>query len=67
MSNTIRLRGESKKNSLTILVDSGSPHSFRDFETTRRIRCPITTIMPMRVTVANENRIGSLHTCPKFK
>lgn len=64
---TIRLRGEAKKNSLTILVDSGSTHSFLDLETAKKIGCPITRAVPMRVTIADGNHILSWHTCHKFK
>lgn len=67
MPNTIRLRGEAKKNSLTIQVDSGSTHSFLDLETAKQIGCPITRVGAMRVTVADGNHILSLHNCPKFR
>lgn len=65
--NTIRLRGESKKNKITILLDSRSTHSFLDLETAKRIGCVIYKAIPMRVTIANRNHIMSLHTCPRFE
>lgn len=65
--NTIKLRGEAKNNKITILLDSGSTHSFLDLETARKIGCQIIEVVPMRVTVANRNHITSLHSCPRFK
>nr|XP_016449252.1 PREDICTED: uncharacterized protein LOC107774272 [Nicotiana tabacum] len=65
--NTIKLGGEAKRNKITILLDSGSTHSFLDLETARRIGCQIIEAVPMRVTVANGNHITSLHSCPRFK
>nr|XP_009796424.1 PREDICTED: uncharacterized protein LOC104243009 [Nicotiana sylvestris]XP_016468831.1 PREDICTED: uncharacterized protein LOC107791307 [Nicotiana tabacum] len=65
--NTIKLRGEAKKNSLTILLDSGSTHSFLDMEAARKIGCLIAEAVPMRVTVANGNYLMSLHICHKFR
>lgn len=65
--NTIKLRGEAKNNKITILLDSGSTHSFLDLETARKIGCQILEAVPMRVTVANGNYITSLHSCPRFK
>lgn len=65
--NTIILRGEAKRNKITILLDSGSTHSFLDLETAKKIGCTISNAVPMRVTVANGNHIFSLHTCPKLQ
>ncbi|XP_019225505.1 PREDICTED: uncharacterized protein LOC109207079 [Nicotiana attenuata] len=65
--NTIKLRGESKKNSMSILLDSGSTHSFLDMETAKEMGCAIKETSPMRVTVANGNHVMSYHTCPTFK
>ncbi|XP_019252808.1 PREDICTED: uncharacterized protein LOC109231614 [Nicotiana attenuata] len=65
--NTIKLRGESKKNSLTILLDSGSTHSFLDMEAAKRTGCLISEAVTMRVTVANGNYLMSLYICHKFK
>ncbi|PHT85945.1 hypothetical protein T459_08051 [Capsicum annuum] len=39
--NTIKLRGESKKNLLTILIDSGSIHNFLDIETAKKLGCKV--------------------------
>lgn len=65
--NTIKLGGESKKNNMSILLDSGSTHGFLDIETARKIGCAIKETSPMRVTVANENHVMSYHTCSIFK
>lgn len=58
--NTITLNGTAKKKILTILLDSGSTHSFLDIETARHIGCLLKEARPMRVTVANENQLMSL-------
>lgn len=65
--NTIILRGEAKRNIITILLDSRSTHSFLDLETAKKIGCTISDAVPMKVTVANKNHIFSLHTCLKLK
>lgn len=65
--NTIRLKWESKKNSMSILLDLGSTHSFLDMETAKKMGCMIKEISPMRETVANGNLAMSYHTCPSFK
>ncbi|KAF3624466.1 hypothetical protein FXO38_30251 [Capsicum annuum] len=39
--NTIRLQGEAKKNKVTILLNSGSTHSFLDMDTAKKIGCNI--------------------------
>lgn len=65
--NTITLNGTSKKKLLTILLDSGSTHSFLDMETARQIGCIHKEARPMRVTVANGNQLMSLYSCPMFK
>lgn len=59
--NTITLNGTSKKKLLTILLDSGSTHSFLDMETARQIGCIHKEARPMRVTVANENQLMRLY------
>ncbi|OIT03430.1 hypothetical protein A4A49_57614, partial [Nicotiana attenuata] len=65
--NTITLNGTAKKKILTILLDSGSTHSFLDIETARQIGCVLKEARPMRVTVANGNQLMSLYSCPMFK
>lgn len=64
--NTIKLKGNLNKNSLSILADSGSTHSFLDLETTKKIGCLITRVVTMRVMVANGNHVFSWHVCHQF-
>lgn len=64
--NTIRPKGYAKMK-LSILLDSGSTHSFVDLETAKQIGYPIKEARPMRVTMANGNYIMSLYSCPKFQ
>lgn len=65
--NTITLKEESKKNTITILLNSGSTYSFLDLETSKKRGCVIRETASMRVTVANRNHLCNLYTCPKFK
>lgn len=65
--NIIKLRGKSKRNSITILLDLGSIHNFLAIETAKKIGCKITKSAPMRIIVANDNYLMSRHTCHKFK
>lgn len=64
--NTTRLQGDAQENKVTILLDSGSTHSFLDIETARKIGCEVSEASPMRVTVANESHLMSRHFCPVF-
>ncbi|PHT85499.1 hypothetical protein T459_07605 [Capsicum annuum] len=65
--NTIRLQGEAKKNKVTILLNSGSTHSFLDMDTAKKIGCNVCEATPMRVTITNGGHILSRHFCPNFK
>lgn len=65
--NTIKLRGESKKNQMTLLLDSGRTHIFLNLETTKKIRCVINEDAPIRVTIANGNHLMSLYIFHRFK
>lgn len=65
--NTIKLKGESKKNQMTILLDSGSTHNFLDLEIAKKMGCLIAEASPMRVMIANGNHLMSLHICHMLK
>ncbi|XP_059315449.1 uncharacterized protein LOC132066077 [Lycium ferocissimum] len=65
--NTIRLNGTAKKQVLTILLDSGSTHSFLDMEIAKAIGCVIKEDRPMRVIVANGGILMSLFSFPRLK
>lgn len=64
--NIIKLREKSKRNTMTIFIDSRSMHNFLYLETAGKMGCLIKKVAPMRVTVANGNHLISLHTCPYF-
>lgn len=51
--NTILLRGEAKRNGITIPLNSRSTHSFLDLETAQKLGCTINDAFPMRVIVAS--------------
>ncbi len=51
--NTIKIQGESKGKTLTILVDTGSTHSFMDIQRARDIKADMLAATPLLVTVAN--------------
>ena len=52
-SNTMRLMGMQGKQTLFILIDSGSTHNFLSEDTTRRMTCKLQPIEGVTVTVAN--------------
>ncbi len=64
--NTIKIPGESKEKNLTILVDTGSTHSFMDFQTARDIKANMVSATPLIVTVANGQKVLSKLQCPGF-
>ena len=49
----IKITGQAKGSNLTILIDSGSTHSFIDENTARRLKCQLMGTPPLSVTVAN--------------
>lgn len=65
--NNIRLKGQAGKKESTILLDSGSIHSFLDIETAKQIGCHIREVVALRMTIANGNHLMSLHSCLQFK
>ncbi len=62
--NTIKISGESKEKNLTILVDTGSTHSFIDYQTARGIKANMVSATPLMVTVANGQKVLSKLQCP---
>ncbi|CAH9132841.1 unnamed protein product [Cuscuta epithymum] len=66
-TDTIKLMGKVKNNNLTILVDSGSTHSFIDPGAAKRINCDIEITNPLQVTVAGGGRIECNSKCPNLK
>ncbi len=63
---TLKILGKVKKNSLVILVDTGSTHRFIDINTAKEVRAHITTTTPLLVTVANGQKVLSKLKGPEF-
>ncbi|XP_026410826.1 uncharacterized protein LOC113306056 [Papaver somniferum] len=63
---TIIIEGANKKQSLTILIDSGSTHSFLDPGAAARCGVTIQPATPLLVAVANENKMVSDAKCSSF-
>ncbi|XP_026447251.1 uncharacterized protein LOC113347788 [Papaver somniferum] len=64
--NTIRIEGASKKHPLTILIDSGSTHSFLDPAAAARCGGNLVPTASLLVAVANGNKMVSDAKCPSF-
>lgn len=62
----IKVEGRVKEGSLSILIDSGSTHSFLDNSTARKLKCQLTGTPPLSVVVANGNRVLSNSACLGF-
>ncbi len=65
--NTIKIQGEIKEVTLSILVDMGSTHSFLDYQTTKDIKATMIAVTPLVVTVANGQKVLSKLQCPRFQ
>ncbi|XP_026459657.1 uncharacterized protein LOC113360357 [Papaver somniferum] len=65
--NTIRIEGDSKKHPLTILIDSGSTHSFLDPAAAARCGGNLVPTASLLVSVANGNKMVSNAKCPSFQ
>ncbi|XP_047320441.1 uncharacterized protein LOC124924445 [Impatiens glandulifera] len=62
-NDTLKILGQLKKRKITILIDSGSTHSFIDEGTTSQLGCVLKETMPMGVTIAGGGRIFSRFLC----
>lgn len=63
---TIKVLDFLKKRALTILIDSGSTHSFLDSETARNLSCLLVGTTPWVVTVADGSETINRAKYPKF-
>ncbi len=63
---TIKIQGEVKGQTLIILVDTGSTHSFMDFQTAKSIKARMVPTTPLVVTVANVQKVISKLQCLSF-
>ena len=62
----MKVLGEVKKNSLHILIDSGSTHNFLDVVTARRLSCDMKSTVPLQISVANGSKLVSSTICKDF-
>ncbi|GJS89379.1 putative mitochondrial protein [Tanacetum coccineum] len=64
---TIRIRGYVGKKVVHILIDCRSTHNFIDVQTTKRVRCKLQSICPLKVDAADGNSLISSFMCKNFK
>ena len=60
---TMRIMGRIKKQSVVILIDSGSTHNFIDQVVSKRLKCSTKPIVGVQVTVANGDSLKSQEIC----
>nr|CAD1832615.1 unnamed protein product [Ananas comosus var. bracteatus] len=58
---TIKVQGEAKNKMLTILIDTGSTHSFIDLRTAKNIKAQMVSAAPLVVIVANGQKYLAVH------
>lgn len=64
---TIKVEGRVNNQILQILIDSGSTHNFVDFAIAEKLGCVTESISPVRVMVANGNKMICNRTCKGFE
>nr|CAD1827456.1 unnamed protein product [Ananas comosus var. bracteatus] len=63
---TIKIQGETKGKTLTVLIDTGSTHSFIDIQVAREVKATVEAAASLTVTVANGQKVLSKLRCPGF-
>ena len=58
-SKTIKVEGKVRSHRLTVLIDNGSTHSFLDEKLAKRLGCKVISTQPLRVTIANGEKMIS--------
>ncbi|GJV12941.1 putative mitochondrial protein [Tanacetum coccineum] len=64
---TMRVRGQVRRQTLQILIDYGSTHNFLDLQKAKKMGCRLTSMCPLQVEVANGNNMVSTYKCKNFK
>ena len=64
---TIKIKGEARNKMTTILIDSGSTHSFLDPRAAKDTGFEMTEAVLMEVSVANGSKMFSTHWCKNFE
>ncbi|XP_020095072.1 uncharacterized protein LOC109714771 [Ananas comosus] len=67
LHDTIKVQGEVKGKTLTILVDTGSTHSFIDYQVAREVKAEMVAATPLAVTVADGHKVMSKLKCASFQ
>ncbi|GKD15258.1 reverse transcriptase, partial [Tanacetum coccineum] len=63
---TMRVKGCVGRNTLHVLVDSGSTHNFLDLHTAKKLGWKLRKVCPLDVSVANGNVMVSMYECKDF-
>lgn len=61
---TLRLTGQIKKTSITILIDSGSTHNFIQERVAKKLGLKFTPAIAFKVTVGNGEELACASMCP---
>lgn len=64
---TIKVIGRVKNNPLSILIDTGSTHSFLDPHTTKRLGCEMVLTSNLLMTVADGGQVQCNSKCTQFQ
>ncbi|XP_047331390.1 uncharacterized protein LOC124934951 [Impatiens glandulifera] len=65
-NSTLKILGQLKKRKISILIDSGSTHSFIDEGTARQLGCDLKETNPLTVTIADGGILHSRHSIPNL-
>lgn len=64
---TIKVLGKVRKNTISILVHTGSTHSFLDPYSARKLGCELVHTDNISVTVVDGSRVNCNSKCPSFQ
>ncbi|GJY66965.1 retrotransposon-related protein [Tanacetum coccineum] len=64
---TMRIKGHVGKQVVHMLVDCISTHNFLDLQAAKRMRCRMSKMCPLQVSVANGQVMSSVYMCKNFK
>ncbi len=64
---TLKVQGEVGGKPLVILIDTGSTHSFIDYQVAKELKANMTVASPLIVTVADGHKVLSKLKCTRFQ
>ncbi|GKE41500.1 retrotransposable element Tf2 [Tanacetum coccineum] len=64
---TMRIKGHVGKQVVHMLVDCGSTYNFLDLQAAKRMRCRMSKMCPLQVSMANGQVMSSVYMCKNFK